>query len=240
MLTTAYKLSHSQETPKQEDKAFREKVVGQDQLGIEKALLEANNGVFILFTPTQGTPLMISEDEDKSIPVGLIPKGTQSYETTIKPRVLTTHEMPKKGIKSILIRYQDRSYQDENGQNTKVDDQYYQKYLRENQDFVYEDVIEQSVYDKYQSNVPAALYYWKQDEKVYCRAIFGKQINQGNNKKDDKGYFEEAFDELAHTNKMLFEIGLPNVEKIYEMKNLSELELQVKAQVKAKVLGKAM
>lgn len=44
---------------KNEDAQFRAKVVGVDQLSTEKAMIANKNGVFILCTPTPGTPNMI-------------------------------------------------------------------------------------------------------------------------------------------------------------------------------------
>src|SRR5436189_4477649 len=93
------------ESGDKEDKQFRAKVVGKGQVEIEQSLIHAKNGVFVLFTPTHGTPLMISEEGE--IPEGLIPQEKMdSYNNTVKPRVQTTHEMPKQGVKCIFIRHQ--------------------------------------------------------------------------------------------------------------------------------------
>lgn len=223
-MLTAYKQSSPTRISHDEDKQFRLEVPGKQQIEIEETLINAKNGVFVLFTPTHGTPLMISEEG--IIPEGLIPaEKMDSYDATVKPRVKTTHDMPKHSVKYVLIRHQ--AHRAQAGEPSKqVDETHYNDFLKQYPELMLEKIVPKELYEKYaQVNIPAAFYYWVEDEKVHHAAIFGKQINQGNNKLLDPGVSRETPEDLELVNQMLKEIGLPAVDKLQAMKDLRELEI---------------
>ncbi len=223
------------ETPQDEDAKFRAKIVGKDQAGIETALIESKNGVFILFTPTIGTPQMISPEGD--IPAGLIPKDRMaSYEATIKPRVMTTHKMPECGVSSVLIRSQEHRPQAEDAKSF-VDETHYNSLLKKHPQRIMEKVISEELFAQMASkNIPAAFYYYKpkSETEYQFAAIFGKQINaKVGNKLSDPGTYLNRADDLNVVNEMLKELGLRPVE---ELVSVQDVNLESKMVAKRELL----
>ncbi len=212
------------DVPQDEDAIFRAKVVGKDQAGIENALIESKNGLFILFTPTIGTPQMISPEGD--IPEGLIPKEKMaSFETTVKPRVITTHKMPESNVSCVLIRSQEHRPKAEDSK-AFVDEVHYQALLKKNPHRIIERVISEELFAQLANkNMPAAFYYYKPkgETQYQFSAIFGKQINaKVGNKLSDPGTYHNRVEDLNIVNKMLSEIGLRSVEEIIVLEDINQ------------------
>jgi hypothetical protein len=184
-------------TSRDEDAAFRARVVGKAQVDIERALIASNNGVFVLFTQTQGTPLMISEHG--IVPDGLIPKERMaSYDTSVKPRVETTHQMPKHDVNCIFIRSELKRPKTDDPKSY-VDDQYYQAFLKQHPDKIIDKVISRELFEHYtQQHMPAAFYYYipKGSATGHFVSIFAKQINspQGNPASEPGNYADRTED----------------------------------------------
>ncbi len=194
------------------DAKFREKVVGQEQVAIEQKMIAAKNGVFILFTPAQGTPQMISESGD--IPAGLIPTARmQSYETSVKPRVKTTHAMPAANIHCIFIRSHKNRAQADNALKY-VDDTYYQQLLAKYPTQITEKIISPEVYAAYiKKGMPAAFYYYRDNQKPVFSAVFAKQINDKvGNTLPSPGIYHNRHQDLKIVNQMLKSIGIEALE----------------------------
>lgn len=200
-----------------EDAQFRVQVVGDTQVKIEKALIEAQNGVVVLFTPTHSTPLMISEKGE--LPDGLIPLDRmKNYELTVKPRVQTTHDLPKAGVKLILVRHEaHRPHTSE--PSITVDEAYYQSFIKAfpNQIKIY--LIKEDLFKQFDNaGMPAAFYYFipKDQKQPQFMAIFGKQINAtlGNQLKDPGAYQNRPAD-LEIVNNLLSQLGMPSLIKVH-------------------------
>lgn len=207
---------------KDQDAEFRASIVGKDQVGVENELIITKNGVFILFTPTHGTPQMISEDG--KIPAGLIPaERLGSYDTSVKPRVQTTHQMPLSGINAIYIRHQLHRPHVDNPLQI-VDETHYINLLEKHKQKIVEKVIEENLFKMIAKNdMPAAFYYYipQGSDKPEFAAVFGKQINSLiGNKLTDPGVYYNREQDLANVNNMLSQLGLKSVKDLLQVQDL--------------------
>lgn len=206
----------------QQDNDFRSQVVGIDQVSVEKKLIAAKNGVFVLFTPSFGTPQMISPSGN--IPQGLIPSDRiANYEVSIKPRVETTYQMPLNNVHCIYIHYQHHRANSENP-NQNVEETYYFQRLRENPKKIITKMISRDEYDKYHmQGIPAAFYYYIPEESITPQffAIFGKQVNatEGYKATDPTVYYSRVQD-LEVVNTMLLTIGFKSIDHILKSSDI--------------------
>ncbi len=215
-------LSGGLKSLKEQDAQFRASIVGKSQVEIETETIKAKNSVFILFTPTQGTPQMISEKGD--IPEGLIPAARlASYETSVKPRVDTTHQMPSAGVNSVFIRYKKHRPQVDN-QSQAVDETHYNELLTAHKTKIVEKVLDETLFKKISANdMPAAFYYYISEGKdsPEFAAIFGKQINSTmGNKLSGPGVYYNRKQDLKNVNTMLSKVGFKPVEELLNTRNM--------------------
>ena len=218
---------------KEQDAAYRATTVGIDQVGVENALIAAKNGVFILFTPTHGTPQMISEAGE--IPDGLIPvERMASYKTSVEPRVITTHKMPDVGVNSVLIRC--KSHRPHvTDVNKIVDETYYTNFINKYPTKFAEHIMEETQFNAFNAeDMPAAFYFYVPDGKdtTEFAAVFAKQINSPvGNKLTDPGVQLNRAQDLVTVNKLLAAIGYKSIQALLlakDMQTESRLEVPVK------------
>jgi len=196
------------------DIAFRAEDAYKEQVEIEKRLIAAQNGVFILFTPTHGTPQMISQKGE--VPEGLIPKSKmQRFETSVKPRVKTTHQLPNANIRCVYIRYQAHRGHAED-ESKIVDETYYKQLLDKYPRHILEKIISPDIYHFHvDKGVPAAFYYYIVDEKPHYAAVFGQQINaKVGTALSDFTIYHNREQDLKSMDAMLKDIGLQSVERM--------------------------
>lgn len=207
---------------KEQDAEYRATIVGKDQTGIENALIEAKNGVFVLFTPTHGTPQMISATGE--IPDGLIPKERlASYETSVKPRVATTHKMPEVGVNAVLIRCkQNRPHVDD--PSLHVDDKHYKAFINQYPARFTEFVIDEALFNELNAtDMPAAFYLYLPEGKdtTEFATVFAKQINSSvGNKLTDPGVQYNRPQDLVTVNNMLEKLGLKSAPALLAVKDM--------------------
>lgn len=217
------------ESLNKQDAKYRATVVGKSQVEVEQGLIKAENGVFVLFTPTQGTPQMISENGE--IPKGLIPQSRMaSYETSVKPRVDTTHQMPKAGINSVFIRHQENRPQIDSPEEA-VDNTHYRNLIDKNIKRFNELVISKEQYDNLiATGVPAAFYFYipQEGKEAEYASIFAKQINSHTgNKLTDPGVYYNRSQDLKAVNNMLKTLGFKPVQDLLKVKDMT-LESKLK------------
>lgn len=211
-------------SPQTQDQQFRTTIVGQDQVGIEKALIEAKNGVFVLFTPSFGTPQMISPKG--IIPEGLIPQARlASYEDSVKPRVETTAQMPDKNVKCIYIHHQ-KHRAHVNDPSQSVDEANYKARLKKHPNHIMVKFVSEGDYLAFRrQDIPAAFYYYlpQGSNVAQFAAIFGKQINApvGNQLSDPGCYFNREQD-LKVVNSMLKANGFQPIDAILEKDKIQD------------------
>lgn len=226
---------HSKKSLKEQDAEYRAQIVGKNQVDIEKALIETGNGLFILFTPTQGTPQMISESHQ--VPAGLIPEARmESYDTSVRPRVDTTHQMPAVGINHLFIRHQTHRPHADNADRF-VDETHYNALLQRHPERIIEKVIPANVFRTLAASydLPAAFYYYisQGSETPEYAAIFGKQINSAQgNKLTDPGCYAMRRQDLDNVNQMLSALGYKSVESLYKLKDMSDNQIQLGSTMK--------
>jgi len=217
----------TQASLKEQDAKFRATIVGKSQVEIEQHLIASGNGVFILFTPDIGTPQMISTNGE--IPDGLIPAARiESYDTSVKPRVETTHLMPSSGVRSVFIRHNlHRSRVDE--ENSCVDETHYKALVEANKETIKECLISPELYIAFrEQDMPAAFYYYKPkgSDKPEFASIFGKQINSKvGNTLTDPGVYYNRDQDLEVVNKMLQSVDLCKVEELLPTKDLENFKV---------------
>lgn len=211
-----------------------------EQVNIEHSLIEAKRGVFILFTRSHGTPQMISDQG--VIPSGLIPQNKLgSYESTVKPRIYTTHTMPAVGVNCILIRSQ-LSRPHASDANRFVDETYYQSLVARHPKHILDMVISPKRYEEYlKMGMPAAFYYYVPSSGQGPRfvAIFARQINNAHNSGADRTAFYNRASDLHHVNQLLSQVGLPSVQNLYGMQDLREAVAKEENAIKEKQESKA-
>lgn len=181
-----------------------------EQIAIEKQLIQAKNGVFVLFTPSHGTPLMISENFE--IPEGLIPAAKMaSYATTLKPRVTTTQQMLQNGVKFILIRHQAHRPHAQNAAQ-QVDEIHYNALIKKYANSITDKIIPEAEFAQYANqNMPAAFYYYIADNAApQYAAVFAQQIHA--KEKSDLAVYHNREDDIKIVNTVLSKLDLPTVE----------------------------
>lgn len=205
----------------------------REQCEIEKDLIESKNGVFILFTLTHGTPLMISEDG--IIPEGLIPESRiASYESSVKPRVETTHAMPAANVNCLYIRHKAHRPHADKPDET-VNEAYYFDFLNKHPGKILDKVIPEDQFkDLEGQGMPAAFYYYIPVgcDKPQFWSVFADQINRNNrHSSSNSGTFLNREQDLKIVNLALETLGFPPVDQVLNTNDIRTLDERTFAKV---------
>jgi hypothetical protein len=190
--------------------------IEREQIKIEQAILDTNNGLFISFAPEPDLALLISEQQQQ--PSGLIPPSQQTiYETLIKPRVIHLHQFPKHHINSFIFYYKKQLPAKVAGIKN-VDLTFYQKFLTQYPEWIHEFPITQEIFNHYQAQgMPTAFYYYHGRDIEQYAAVFNHSLREENSSyliENSVYYSREKY--LAAVNLFLKNQGFPDVESLYQ------------------------